>query len=178
MSPKVTEIMKHPNPLRPYKAQLMLGLIAVLLAMAGSCFGQEMSCKDKQATVIQVIEMPGKSSTEIYRAAMKWAAVNLAAPKSSIENELIAGNAFTARCIQMGFAVNVDFTYSYTIDIKEGKMRVTLAQMTTGDYKIETYCCKNDGSIRSNSQSTSIKESVVEFLSSRTAKFNFAKDDW
>lgn len=37
--------MKYPNPLRPYKAQLMLGLIAALLVMAGSCFGQTYQCE-------------------------------------------------------------------------------------------------------------------------------------
>lgn len=32
--------MRYPNPLRTYKARLMLGLIAALLVMAGSCFTQ------------------------------------------------------------------------------------------------------------------------------------------
>lgn len=35
--------MKHPNPLRPYKAQIMLGLIIGLIALAASCFGQSIT---------------------------------------------------------------------------------------------------------------------------------------
>lgn len=37
--------MKHYNPLRPYKAQIMLGLIISLFALAGSCFGQSYQCE-------------------------------------------------------------------------------------------------------------------------------------
>lgn len=39
---KITN-MRYPNPLRPYKAQIMLGLIIGLIALAASCFGQSIT---------------------------------------------------------------------------------------------------------------------------------------
>jgi hypothetical protein len=165
-------------------------MIITLFCLSISSFSQEMKCIDGVAQIQKVVEIEGKSASDIYKAAQHWIAKSFhnkdKVIQSEIENELIRGDGYEPGKVKLAFLVYSDLKYSFTIDIKDGRMRFTMnnleSKSSSGSYSVETYCCKKDGKVRTNGQSQNIKSSIEEFyqqlLKSFEAELNGKKDDW
>jgi len=164
--------------------------ILLILCFPLASMGQQLSCESGSAQLQQVIPMEGKSAADIYKLSTRWIAKNFhnkdKVIQSTIENELIRGDGYESKLIKLSLMTYTDLSYTFTIDIKEGKLRFTMNNMKSiGDvasYSVETYCCKSDGQIRTNSQSQNLKKSIEEFTSKLIASLNQMQneksDDW
>lgn len=161
-------------------------LSLAMLLMSISTWAQELSCEGGKAHLQRVVEIPGKSAADIYKVATRWAAKSFhgKAQINTVENEMIKGDSYEPKLAKIAAMIESDFAYSFLIEIKEGKMRFTMDnfQLPNVNYSFESYCCKNDGSIRSNSQSQNLKSSVEghanKLIESFKKSFDEKGDDW
>lgn len=152
-----------------------------------SCLGQVKVDYNGGAPQYQkVIEVEGKTAADLYKACNKWVAVTYknaaAVVAAQVENEMIKGNGASVNGVKIGALVYATLDYSFTIDIKDGKVRYTANPGRVGDYLFSTYVFKNDGSIRGNSQAqnilTSVDGIINGLISSLESHFSKPKDDW
>jgi hypothetical protein len=174
--------MKYPNPLRPYKAQIMLGLILGLIALAASCFAQDVVC-DGKAKIQAIVNLPNATGEEVFKQAARVAALNLS-NVNSIPFELITGDGFKkdGAVLSKLPSVTGDLRYRCLIDVKDEKVRVTLTEIFVvvlpNTFTAEKYLCKSDNTLRNNSQSRALTESIQLELKKIADSFNTKKSDW
>lgn len=150
---------------------------SILLAVCLLCFqfvyGQEMKCINLHAKIEQVIDLEGKSAADIYKIAHRWIAKSFHNKDKiiqvEVENEVITGRGYESGVIKMTAIDYAALSYAFTIDVKEGKLRLTVESMigVTGDggtYTIEVYCVKPDCTFRTNKQSQNVKQSIELFF--------------
>jgi hypothetical protein len=141
-----------------------------------------------------VIRVPGKTEPELYNMIERWFLSTYKNPdkaiKAKIPNESIRAQGFESDAVKIAGLVYSSLEYSLTVEIKQGKARFTLTNMNLvnddgTNYYFENYVYKKDGSERTNSQASNIKESTDRisnnlFSSLRTALLNpdAKKDDW
>lgn len=158
-----------------------------------SAFAQvEMTTKNGSCQFQKVIELPGKTAPDLYKASLKWISVTYKNPSavttSTIENDLITGKGSAEVPMPGIVPISTPYRYVFRIDVKEGKARITIDGVVIGlspSYTLETYVLKNDGSIRSGSQAQGLKAGVTEDANGIISSFeqhvlgnSTAKDDW
>jgi hypothetical protein len=134
----------------------------------------------------KVIDVPGKNAAELYAKVNRWIIEAYTNPEkvitAKIENETIKGSGATS--VKIGAGVNESLTYTFTIDVKDARVRYSMNPNRVGTYAFGTYVFKNDGTVRTNSQATNIVNSTdahVNLLVSSLEKFlneESKKDDW
>lgn len=145
-------------------------LLAFLCLACSQAFGQvEMIYKDGSAQFQKVIELDSQKATDIYKAATKWVMSVYKNPeaviKGQLENEMIKGQGSDNVDMPGMIKISTPYRYSFRIDVKDGKARITISDFVIGSgptYTAETYCVKNDGSWRTNVQATGIKSGLTE----------------
>jgi len=182
--------MEH-NAISLYKSQIMIGFLALIIVSLISiihCNAQELVCESGSAQIQRIIEVEGKTSTEIYKAVNRWVGKNFHNKdkiliQNQVENEMISGDGYEPKSVVIGLLVYSDLSYSFSVDIKDGKLRLTLSNLkiyhqSGGSNSVEAYCCKQDGSIRTNGQSQKIKQSIEALTDKLMQAFTMNNDDW
>jgi hypothetical protein len=164
----------------------------VALAACANVRAQAISCDGGQAKVQQVVEMPGKSAEDIYKLAQRWVALSFhnkdKVVQTEIENELIRGDGYEPGRMKVAPGAHSDLKYSFSIEVKENKLRFTMYDMAVADHGVasfpaETYLCKSDGSFRNIPiQTKNVKASVEGLSAQLIASLHSAlaekKEDW
>jgi hypothetical protein len=168
-------------------------LAAILFMLAINASAQvEMTYADGGAQFQQVIEAEGKAAADLYKSVIRWVNVAYKNPESVIsaqlENELVKGNGAGDVIMPGIMPVNYTYRYHFTIDIKDGKVRITVNDMkiltNSGTFAVESYIFKSDGSKRTNNQAKGIESDItsdmtVLFASLKQGIMNpDKKDDW
>ena len=164
--------------------------ILLLLLIAAGANAQQLTCTNGVAQIQQIIPIDGKTAPDIYKLATRWVAKNFhnkdKVIQSTIENELIRGDGYEDKVIKMGLT-SAGLKFTFTLDIKDGKMRFTIDNMKSivagyAPYDVETYCCKKDGSLKTNYQANGIREDIEKFAARLIESFNKTQnekgDDW
>ena len=172
----------------------MRRLLAFTIAL-GACVNvhaQAISCDGGQAKIQQVVEMQGKSAAEIYKLAQRWVALSFhnkdRVIQTQVENELIRGDGYEPGQMKVAPGAYSDLKYSFSIEIKDNKLRFTMYDISVADHGIasfpaESYLCKADGSFRSIPfQTKNVKASIETFYAQLMVSLNNAlaekKEDW
>lgn len=140
--------------------------LVILLTASLTSYGQSMTY-DNGAVIQHVINVEG-SASDLYKAVERWVIKTYNSPDrvitGRIENEQIKGNGFSASALVLVAATNTrnDLKYSFTIEVKDGKIRYTMYSMRAEIHPIEAYIYKKDGSEKTNGQAKSVKASAEE----------------
>lgn len=94
---------------------------------------------DGSARVHSVVSVPQKDAATLYRQANRWLVATFKSPEKTltarIESEFLRGEGYQADVLKTGPLSSIDFRYTYTIEVKDGKARITL---TTGTVLLES----------------------------------------
>lgn len=147
--------------------------------------------KDGSAYIQKVIEVPGKSASELFALGKRWVALTFvnteAVTQSVLENEMIRGMGVGA--VRTYFSVS-KLQYEFKLDFKDGKVRFTMYSMyvmsSNGRISVESYIYKKDGSMRASSYARSTASSleneatllIHSLKEELTNSKNNKKDDW
>lgn len=169
----------------------ILRLIIFLTSIQG-LYAQEQPLKmiviDGTAKFQKVIDVPGKSSSELYKSAVRWVSVAFKDPESvtmsQIVDDLITGKG-SGDVKFMG--VSTWYKYAFRIEVKDEKARITMDSYIVGltpPTEIESVAYKSDGSERTNPQAQGIIKSVTSDANALILSLEMhltgkgKKDDW
>jgi hypothetical protein len=106
--------------------------ILTIAPLATFAQGHEWTVVGNKATMQSVITAPGQDANQIYKHVNRWLLATFKNPehvvKARIESEYVRGDAYHANVYQLGALSSVDFRYTFTIDIKDEKLRLTLSR--------------------------------------------------
>lgn len=172
---------------------ILLSISAVLCSFLANC-QVTLDYNGGNSRFQKVIEAPGKTTADLYKLAKRWVALTFTNPDkatySELENEMVRGAGFQDNAVKLAPLVVGDMKYQWQIDVKEGKVRFTLSDMTvittSGRFSFESYVFKKDGTERVNSQATNVKESFTKQASELSLSLEGSllettatkKDDW
>lgn len=163
--------------------------LAALVFASLACAGQNLKCVSGRSELQMVVSLDSMRAPDIYKLAHRWVAKSFhnkdKVIQSEVENEMISGNGYEQPFVKISALTYGDLSYSFTMEIKDGKLRLTLLNMITAtrtsSFKVEVYCCKPGGTIRANSQSQNIKENIELYakqLVNSLLELRNKKDDW
>lgn len=179
----------------------MKGLIfwIIIFVAVGSSVAQEhkWTIVDGTARVQSVVDVPDKDAATVYRQANRWLVAIFKNPEKTlsarIESEYLRGEGYQADVLKTGSLNSVDFKYTYTIEVKDGRARITLmsgtvllesSQDTNSEHPIEYYLenpekRKNDKQSKDiiaaiNRSSDRLLTSFEKFLKGESQR----ADDW
>lgn len=177
---------------------IFIFITSFLACSASTAQVQQWSLVDGRAKLQTVITAPDKDAAFLYKQVNRWLIATFKNPedvlKARIESEYLRGEAYHSNFLQLGALSAMDFQYTFAIDIKDDKVRLTLfngvvlydddPQNTNGAYSIEQYFetaskRKKDYHAENviatvNTLSNSLLKSLESFLLSDVAKI----DDW
>ena len=177
--------------------------LLTLLIISTVCLAQvhQWTLVNGKACLQSVILVPERDAAYLYKQANRWLVNTFKNPedilKARIESEYLRGEAYHSNVFKSGALNPVDFQYTFTLDVKDGKVRLTFShgllfhdvlydngQDHNGVYPIELYMenvnkrkkdqHSEDLLASVNTLSTSLLKSLETFLVSEYAK----KDDW
>lgn len=112
----------------------------------------EWSVINGRARLQSVILVPEKDAGHLYKLVNRWLVATFKNPedalKARIESEYLRGEGYYSKIFQIGALSSVDFQYTFSIEVKDGKVRLTFSngivlyddsQDTNGAYPIELY---------------------------------------
>lgn len=169
-------------------------ILVAMLFLQFAAFGQDLEVNESGSIQSQkVFEFPDKSASEIYKQSKLWVADYYRSAKDviggDIEDQFIKGSGFVESGAKMEGLIPVfwDIDYRFSIEIKDGKSRMTIYGFVTsneyGRRDAEVYCVKNKGGFRTNAQSEGILDGIKNITKSMMdaygAIFDYkASDDW
>lgn len=111
--------------------KLFLVLAALTIAFDGVSQGKEWTMVDGKARLQSVIEVPGKNANELNHQVHLWLAATFkdsqSVIKARVDPEYVKGVGYHAGFYKLGALSSADFQYAFSIDIKDGKVRLTLS---------------------------------------------------
>jgi len=142
-----------------------------------------------------VVELEGKSATDMYITAKQWVNTYFNNPKralkAEIENDMIRVDGYCQDCFGIKAIAMIMYDYSYTLEIyfKDGKYKydVQITKLSDDGAPLSyTYTAfyKNDGSLRKMYQKSvetmeaSLNETFTSFQDYMSGKTQKAKSDW
>lgn len=174
----------------------MLACVMTSLIASSPEQAQEWVLKDGKAQYQTVIIVPDHDARFIYKQVNRWLVHRFKSPedvlKARIEGEYLRGDVYCPKLCQLGTLSSPDFSYTFSIEIKDGKVRLTLYNGTVTfinfedgnrTYSLETYLTRQSKKPDRNSSklissanelAMSLKDSLENFL---TAEYT-AADDW
>lgn len=162
----------------------------IFLTVSTVCQGQVQMTYENGAIIQTVIDVESTPAPDLYKLVSRWVTKTYKNPdkvvKASLENEEIRGDGFEAKGLLINQTPKIynDFRYSFKIEVKDNRVRYTMYDMRGELYEIEAYCYKKDGTFRTNSQATTVKNSATAIAAAliqslANALLNKEKaDDW
>lgn len=173
-------------------------LLVLLIGIAG--FSQEKIevTKDGLINTTQVIELNSLTAKEIYTRINKYIQKNYVSPKDvskgNIDNEFVSFNGLNKNCITEKVLISnfySDIEYYITIDIKEGKIKYSIAKLVQikrvydSSYEIDLLSIvagyyKSNGTIKPQfvKVKMDIEKVVNDTLTNLIASVKETKTDW
>lgn len=131
---------------------IVFTVILLAASTAGFAQTQQWTLVDGRASLQSVILVPEKDAGYLYRQVNRWLIATFKNPedvlKARIESEYLRGEAFHSSIFQLGALSSIDFQYTFAVDVKDGKVRLTFwngillyddSQDTNGVHPIEQY---------------------------------------
>ena len=166
---------------------------ALLLSLP--VFAQETVKLSSEGIKPVVVEMEGKSASEMYKDAKQWVNTQFKNPKevlkAEVENDMIRVDGYCPDCFGIKAIGMVMYDYSYTLEIyfKDGKYKYDVQVTKLSDngapfaYNYTAFY-KNDGTVRNmykktvETMETSLNETFLSFQDYMSGKTQKAKSDW
>ncbi len=169
-------------------------VLALLIGFSG--FAQEMPKITKEGLVPIIVNVEGKTSTEIYAKTKEWIQTYYKNPsevlKADIPNEMIRIQGYAVdgyKTKNLGMVYGYDYDYTLEIEFKDGKYKYnyvvgqfwSLGKPVTYSYR---YFIKDDGSIRKTQQlaydtlNETINNTSLSLYNYIIGKTKNEKSDW
>jgi hypothetical protein len=169
-------IHKHRLTYKPSMKSPFLIISALFFGFTGSNAQVTLDYNNGSAQFQKIIELDSASSADLYKSVNRWITLNFKDPEkviqSKVENQSVRGNGFKAKGVRLSEtpAEYVDLKYSFSVDIKEGRVRFVMHTMKalskTGTISVESYIYKSDGTERGSVQGTNAKGSLTQLANS------------
>lgn len=133
-----------------------------------------------------IVELPGKSSSEIYNALKTWTAKTYKNPdyvlKSDVANEYLRLNGLWNIMSRGPFGKSaIGLKYTLTLDIKDGKLRYNIDELTGVDNFSYNNCYKSNGERRTTKEVVNYLNDIElhadKFINELIGSINH-KEDW
>lgn len=123
-----------------------------------------------------IMEFDSLPPDDLYKSVNRWITLNFKNPEkviqSQVENENVRGSGFKAKGVRLSETPleYADLTYSFTVDIKDGRVRFVMNNMKaitkSGTRSIEHFVYKTDGTERGSVPGMNVKGSLTKLANS------------
>ncbi len=169
----------------------------LVVSFASTAQSREWAVTDGKARMQAVISVPGKDASYLYKQVNWWLIASFKNPeeiiKARVEAEYLRGERYHANLHQFGAVTAADLKYTFTIEFRDEKVRLTLSngvvvyddpivanRVRPIEYYLEdTPKKKKDRQIQGlvasiNNMSANLLESLESFLLTEYV----SRDDW